>query len=282
MQSVVLGTTQWGLAYGFTNFNGRLSDRALGEVVERAWALGVRKLDTSPSYGDAQKRIRSAAPLFGVQTKVMAARGNPTHMVAALESSLAELGRESVRAVLVHDWYAVSPERRIEVARTVESLRVMGLAETVGVSVYGAAEILDALESFKQLDLVQVPLSVLDQRLVGSLLLERARDKGTVIQARSVLLQGVALASESDPTFGNHPDVVRLRATGDPIAACMSFIAVQEWVDEVVIGVADPDQIRPIVDALRSPSVDIDWSEFASTDEFLVEPRRWTKPIQGQ
>ena len=70
MQSVILGTAQWGLDYGVTNTAGRLSDEAVREVADSAWALGIRTLDTAPAYGDAEERIPSLGHGFAVQTKV--------------------------------------------------------------------------------------------------------------------------------------------------------------------------------------------------------------------
>ena len=84
-----------------------------------------------------------------------------------------------------------------------EGLRDEGLVASVGVSGYGEEDIDTALASFERLDVVQVPVSVLDQRLDGSPGIAEVRSRGGRVQARSVFLQGAALASPDHPALGS-------------------------------------------------------------------------------
>jgi hypothetical protein len=71
-------------------------------------------------------------------------------------------------------------------------------------SAYDEGDLVAALECFSLLDVVQVAVSVLDQRLVGSPALAEVRARGGRVQARSVFLRGVALAPADHPLFGHH------------------------------------------------------------------------------
>ena len=55
---LVLGTAQWGNAYGVTNSVGRLSDEQIGQIVSVARAAGISDIDTARGYGDAEERLR--------------------------------------------------------------------------------------------------------------------------------------------------------------------------------------------------------------------------------
>ena len=78
MQSIVLGTAQWGSDYGVTNAVGRLSDASLAGLASTALELGIVDLDTAPVYGDAEERISPWARSFSITTKVAASGLTPS------------------------------------------------------------------------------------------------------------------------------------------------------------------------------------------------------------
>lgn len=278
MQSVILGTAQWGLDYGVTNAAGRLSDEAVRELAASAWELGIRVLDTAPAYGDAETRIPSTGHGFAVQTKVSVADGSPDSIASSVRSSLRRVNGSALAGVLVHDWSVADSAHRIGVASALEELRSEGVVGSVGVSGYGEADIDSALSAFDRLDVVQVPVSILDQRLTGSPAIADVRSRGGRVQARSVFLQGAALAAPEHPVVGSHPDVARLRSAGHPLELCLGYIASLDWVDEVVVAATRADELVEIMAALARPVRRDDWSALASPDPWLVDPRLWTAP----
>lgn len=280
MQSVILGTAQWGLDYGVTNAAGRLSDEAVHDLADTAWTLGIRMLDTAPAYGDAEVRIRGLAHPFAVQTKVSIADGSASSIEASLAASQTRLGRAGLAAVLVHDWSLAGAEEQSVGAKVLESLRDAGEVGAVGVSGYGRDDVASALAAFGRLDVVQVPVSVLDQRLSGAIELAEVRSRGGRVQARSVFLQGAALATPEHPRLGDHPDVVRLRSAGHPLELCLGYVSSLEWVDEIVMAATGPAELDEIMAALAVPVVVDDWRALASADPWLVDPRQWTAPTR--
>ena len=74
-----------------------------------------------------------------------------------------------------------------------ESLRDRGLVDRIGVSIYDASEI-EGLP-LDRLQLVQLPLSIYDQRLITDGTVGRLKDLGIAVHVRSVLLQGLLLQS---------------------------------------------------------------------------------------
>jgi len=280
MQSVILGTAQWGLDYGATNPGGRLTDESILEIADVARARGIRRLDTAPGYGDAEARIGAVAPGFGVQTKVSASGQPLSHLLSSVESSLASTGRHVLDALLVHDWASLESWAQEPVARAVAGLKEAGLVLAVGVSAYEEADLASAVEAFDSLDLVQVPVSVLDQRLTRSPSLAEVRERGGRIQARSILLQGAAVAGVEHPVFGTHPDVARLRESGSPLSLCLGFVASLHWVDELVLAVTSGFELAQLMGRLEEPVTGVDWPALASSDPWLVDPRQWTAPTR--
>lgn len=278
MQALVLGTAQWGNAYGVTNSQGRLTDSAVAGIAELAMASGISYIDTAGDYGDAEVRLAPWARHFSVTTKV---KGTAAISIRdQLRQSLVRLQVERVRCCLVHDWPSLSDELAIEVVAQLRGLREAGLTEAVGISGYDEADVIRAHRLFGDLDAVQIPVSVLDRRLAGSAGLVQLIDAGVEIQARSVFLQGL-LVGNTDAALGSHPDVQRFHSTCAalglfPAAAALAYIQSLEWVQQVVIGVTSSAELSKIVLARDEP-MEIDLSAFsASLDQTLVDPRQWT------
>lgn len=280
MQSVILGTAQWGLDYGTTNAVGRLPDDAIVTLVSAATVAGIAGVDTAPAYGDAESRVGQLAPHMSVQTKVSAADRDRDQIRASLEVSLRRLSRRSVAGILIHDWSKLEPSERDRAASALEEIREEGLVERVGVSAYSALDLSTALEAFSRLDVVQMPVSVLDQRLEGSPAVAAVRARGGVVQARSVFLQGAALAAPSHTLFGSHPDVVRLREAGDPLDLCLGYVATRPWIDELVLAATSGAELEELMASLSRTSPQLDWTSLASSDARLVDPRLWTAPTR--
>ena len=279
MQTLLLGTAQWGLDYGATNADGRIADPALAALIATATECGITYLDTAAAYGDAEARIAAVAESFEVQTKVSASGLDARGVLHAVESGLDRLSRESVGGVLVHDWPGLDAAGRQAAAEGLQQARSDGLVVRIGVSAYAAADLASALTDFADLDVVQVPASVLDQRMSEEPTVAALRHTGVRVQARSVLLQGVALAAPASP-FAGHPSVRALAQAADdlhvsPLHLCLSYVRTRTWIDEVVIAATTSTELKAIVEAYETPGPEADWDRLASTDLDLIDPRRW-------
>ncbi len=128
--------------------------------------------------------------------------------------------------------------------------------------------------------MVQIPVSALDQRLVGTPAIERLRAAGCRIQARSVFLQGLLLAPPDGHDAGRHPDVSRFheaaaRVGVRPVVAALAFPRGLPWISEVVVGVTSAAELRQVLSAWTASAPELDWRALASSDLDLVDPRRW-------
>ena len=206
---------------------------------------GIHRLDTAPGVRGCRGAHRALAPGFGVQTKV-SARAAARQITSAPPSRRA--CQPWVGPVSMPCWFTTGrlwmPEARRRVAKRARGAAGRGLVAAVGVSGYEEADVASALAAFGTLDVVQVPVSVLDQRLDGSRLLAEVRDRGGRVQARSILLQGAALAGAGASPL-RRPSRCRaapgVRAI--PLALCLGFVASRDWVDEVVLAATSAEEL---------------------------------------
>ena len=278
----MLGTAQWGNPYGLTNSQGRLEDHQIEAIAAVALESGIRFADTASGYGDAEVRLAPWAKQFEVTTKVMGAVS--ISVEDQLAKSLGALELDQVRCCLIHDWPSLTQDQAEAAVKGLERAKARGLVAKIGISGYDEADLNRAIEIFKKVEAVQVPVSILDQRLVGSSAIEQLTVTGTEIQARSIFLQGL-LASRSDSALGNHPDINRFHDSCEelkirPIQVALSFVQGLAWVDQLVVGITSASELAEIVNASQL-NESADWhgvssSVEPSTDLNLIDPRHWT------
>jgi len=273
---LVLGTAQWGTPYGVTNQKGRLSDRQIAEIVVFAHEVGIRFIDTASGYGDAEIRLAPWSKEFEITSKV---HGHaPDEIENEVLAALDRLRLTRLRACLVHDWSTLTEDQSVESLVRLRNLQSRGLIEKIGFSAYDESDLIKGTQSRELIDCIQVPVNVLDQRLLHSPSIKQLKDQGVEVQARSIFLQGL-LAARSMAPLGQHPDVKAFHDACElrnvhPLAASLNFVRGLDWVDQVVIGVTSLDEIKEIAMYWESP-VRVKEVIPSSADLELVDPRLW-------
>lgn len=286
-----LGTVQFGLDYGVSNSAGMTPEAEVARILGLAAGKGVRILDTATGYGNSEEVLGRTLPTqhrFAIVTKTPAQRADETGdaYIARVEESfrrsLSKLGQEELYGVLVHraeDLLSVQGERLMAVLL---ELKQQGLVEKVGVSVYNAAQI-DAVMARHSVELVQLPVSVLDQRLIASGHLVALKRAGVEIHSRSAFLQGLLLMPpENLPAYfspiRDHLSCYRdyLESFGlTPLQAALGFVLGLPELDHVILGVNTAAQLQEVL-AARAVQVDAHaMTQFALTDLAMLDPSRW-------
>lgn len=278
---MLVGTAQWGLPYGITNSQGRLADRIVEDLVADLRLRGLDDLDTAPGYGDAESRIGAFAQGFQIQTKISASGKSSADLESSLQKSLRSLKIGTIHSLLVHDWYQLNDSEKARVANFLEEFKGRGLVRRIGISGYDEKDILSAFLTFDKLDLVQVPVNAIDQRLNASHAVNQLRADGGSVQARSLLLQGLLVKNSCDTGKAQHEALVQFRQLAhrygkSSLEFALDYIKSQDWVDEVIIAPTSVIELDEICDAWNSHTLDgVDWPSLASLDLNLIDPRRW-------
>ncbi|AMR26626.1 hypothetical protein A0257_05580 [Hymenobacter psoromatis] len=246
---LVLGTAQFGLAYGINNTAGQPTPAAVAEVLAAARAAGLTLLDTAAAYGNSEARLGEfdeEIADFQIITKISA--GPPMLVAQHLAESLARLRRTRLYGMLFHAFGPLQAEPAAWAA--LQAARAAGQVARIGVSLYHPHEAEWLLAQGWDIDLVQVPYNVLDQRFAA--VLPRLAARGVEVHVRSAFLQGLLLREPASlpPLFGSLvPKLTRLRAlaagAGVPLpAALLLFAAYAPGVARAVIGVDSAANLR--------------------------------------
>lgn len=285
-----LGTVQFGADYGVANPTGRTAEDEVGAILARAWDAGIDVLDTAPAYGDAEAVLGRRMPPkaeFRVVTKTPSFEGRPDPERSAdvvertLDRSLARLGTSRVYGLLAHDLADVVAPGGDALVRRMQEFKRDGRVEKIGVSVYTGREV-DLVLQAGWADIVQVPVSVLDQRLVESGHLRRLAAAGVEVHARSVFLQGLllmepgslpAFAVSAAPVLASYRSwLCERKAT--LVGGALGFLLGLDLVDVAICGVATLAQLEDLLIAARPfPAQELE--RFALSDDAVLDPRAW-------
>ena len=293
-----IGTVQFGVDYGL---HGK-SAPALADSVallNAAVKQGVDAIDTSSLYGGAESVVgaflrQSSASRenlylvskFGVLSfEGLSASECVRRLDRELESSLSKMGVEYLDAYICHVPSAVRDERIIN---AMTSLRDSGKARKVGFSVYETEEALAAIDTHV-VDFLQIPLSILDQRMSVEGVLDRAAEAGVELHARSAFVQGLALMEEQEvpehlaairPVIARLDRLCRDFGIGRRDFA-MAFVRDYRQISHLVFGVHDLNQLQENIDSFSADIPEDAIREakrlFADVDPCLVMPNKWRK-----
>ncbi len=287
---LVLGTVQFGQAYGVANAGGRVSEAECGKILQTAARLGVKTLDTAPAYGESEIVLGRLAPKAGpfrIITKTPTIRSlaealDPAYGIAAsLEQSLENLGQDRVGGLLVHNLHAFPDEDADKILEELFRLRDAGKTNAIGLSLYDPDE-LGRFGNLSGIDLVQLPINLLDQRFSQSGCIERLKIMGIEVHARSVFLQGLLLMppDRTPEYFDPIRNILRTfhedakKAGLPPLDAALGFVAGQAGIDGMVVGVDTHRQLEEIAGALEKGKID-DVRGYACDSSDMIDPRRW-------
>ena len=213
----------------------------------------------------------------------------PAHgaqVVDHVEASLARLGAGRLHGVLIHHAGDLNKPGGEHLAAALTEIKARGWAEKIGFSAYTAEETRRARDVLAP-DIVQLPLNLLDQRILNNGGLAELAGDGVEIHVRSVFLQGLLMMppEELPPYFqplAGH--LRRLHASLHDLAlspqeAGLALILRNPDISAAVIGAETPGQIHGILSAAeRFARIDADFSEWAVTDEAFIDPSNWPRP----
>ena len=282
-----LGTAQMGMNYGVNNaLHRQPTEEECFLTLEAALEAGISFFDTASVYGNAEEilgRFRLAEK-GAITTKLRAdCEDTAEAVLTELEKSLNRLQTNSIYCYMLH---RSSDMHRKGIMAGMAAAKSRGLAQKIGVSVYEPFEAIEAIVN-PQIDIVQIPCNVLDNRWEKAGVFEKAKAQGKEIQARSVFLQGLLLMDPKDAeakVAGSGVYVEEFQKISKthgftPKEAAFLFILGNENISQVVFGVDNAEQLDEIVEIFgKTDSFDACKDELKLLQQKINLPRKVLSP----
>jgi aryl-alcohol dehydrogenase-like predicted oxidoreductase len=293
--SISLGTVQWGMPYGIANKTGQPSMEEIRKILRMASSIGINTLDTARSYGSSESIIGSATRErdfdFRVITKLspdIYSKNLSTDEILlktkhSIAESMIQLKVDTLDTVLIHRGFHRNVSDGV-IWKLLRSLKESGLIRKIGVSAVNPTEALEALGD-SSIDVMQVPSSLMDRRLMTRNFFEEAANRGIEVHLRSVFLQGVAHlgVSEIPKTLGAlTPEILKITAAAkqlevEPIDLWINH-ALGIKVSKIILGVDNENQlitnIKRIENLIEKP-LSYDYAELSELPDQFLDPSLW-------
>jgi len=285
---ISLGTVQFGQDYGIANSGGKIDKEEALSILQHAAGWDVESIDTAQAYGESEavlgELLQKENFNFKITTKLPSLANFEEGMVEkCIIGSLDRLNIPKVYGYLIHKFENFLQYENLWTE--LQLLKSKKLVERIGFSLYNPSELVFIFEKGIELDIIQVPYSILDRRFEKYF--DELKNKNIEIQVRSVFLQGLPFLKR-DQLPG---DLLKARKQLDGLhkisnqyqipmcALCLNFVLLNKAVHRVLIGVDSlmhlreniqslgrMDQVEEIYDQLEGLSID---------DENILLPYNW-------
>ena len=273
---LALGTVQFGLEYGISNSDGKPPLQEIEAILKLTLESKIDLLDTANSYGEAEHIIGLLnANRFHIVTKFLPESQNGI-FENQFQDSLNKLKTEHVYGLLAH--------RPMDVVNNPEIWDKMILqkgnqkVKKIGFSFESPEEYYAVISRSFYPDIVQVPFNYFDDRF--SDIIKELKSNGCEIHVRSAFLQGLFFANTSQlSNFFNEVKelIIELQKEYKTslAAALLLFILDNKFIDKVVIGIQNREQLQNILDSVViAPKLKI---LDRRINHIILQPSLWPK-----
>ena len=289
MNKLALGTAQFGMSYGIANQHGKIKLENIKDIIKTAREKNIDLVDTAIVYGDSEKIIGKIGILeFKFVTKLpplpkIEVTNISFWVEEQIKLSLKRIGIKSLYGLLIHRAADLVGTKGEKIVNALNNLKSRGLVKKIGVSIYDPSE-LEKLTKQINVDIVQAPLNIIDQRLINSGWLSKLYKADVEVHIRSVFLQGLLLMSEQNRPrkFNRWKNLWKMwhewlndnRITS--LEATLRYALSIKEISKVIVGVDSKNQLEQIVISSDGilPKIPL---ELCTNDVNLLNPSNWNK-----
>jgi aryl-alcohol dehydrogenase-like predicted oxidoreductase len=277
---IVIGGAQFGVDYGISNNLGKMSLYEINSLVNYLSESGFCEFDTSGSYGESEALIGKyfVANANFLNTKVVTKFSLNKHykfgdIEKLLKISLNNLQDKTLFGLLVHCFndYKSYPKLINELLE----LRLHGLIENIGFSIYSIEELDIILMNKLDINIIQIPFSILDRRFESYF--DELAFRNIKIYARSIFLQGLVFLEldHINPKLDcARKYLIFLKNISDKYefsiaSMCFNYVFLNSKIDKLIIGIDNLSHLKNIIQTVA----DFDKSHniFKELEEFKVK-----------
>lgn len=277
---LALGTVQFGMDYGISNKNGKVSFEEIQRILDSAKDFGINTIDTAQGYGNSEEILGNFdLEDFNVITKTihidktLDRLTNFDRFKDSFFESQKKLGYIQLDGLMFHNADDLLSSNGLALWDLLEDFKQKEYVNKIGVSVYRPEELEEILK-LVDIDIVQLPLNIFDQRFIN--ILPELKQKNIEVHTRSTFLQGLLLMNpkEVNPYFEPIRHILE-KLPENKLETALSFVNSIPEVDKIVVGVTNQSELQQIVNAINTKIEPIDFEQFIIKDERYILPQNW-------
>ena len=285
--NLAIGTANFKKIYGVAK-NIVLKENNIKKIIKLIKIKKIRYLDTAFDYGliDELKELNNKNKIK-IITKIKLPTKKKIDFINNLEKivrmKLSRINKKSFEAVLLHninDLKSIYAERFI---KKVKLLKKKKLINKIGVSIYSPNDLKIVFLKLKP-EIVQVPVNILDNRIINSKWFDILKKKKIIIQARSIFLQGLLIKKISLIKKLNFDKKIIMKVVKfdkwckvneiSRLEACLAFIKKIKGINIMTVGIDSQKEILEILNILKRKQK-LNFKDFSTKNLKIIDPRKW-------
>ena len=298
ISKITLGTVQMGLKYGIANQAGKPTAIDSQKVLQFAYDHGINTFDTAPAYGNSEEIVghfvdKNSSRHPNIVTKCFfPTTGDESYeelyqkVKDSVLKSLKDLHLDIIPYFLLHHAEDIIKTDG-KIAKAIIQLKGEGLLNHIGVSI-GKPEDINIFLNYDEFTVIQIPINILDLRLIKMGLLAKLYAKNAIVFARSIFLQGILFMNSHDlPDNLKKAEeyLVKLAEIAKKVnlsIAQLSFCFIRDLkeISSIVMGVDNIVQLKENLGNLNLPPLKESIKNeilgaFEEIDENIIDPSLW-------
>ena len=283
LSKLSIGSAQFGMKYGLNNCEGEVNQSEVNHILDLAIKSGITSIDTARAYGNSEKKLgnylQNSKGQWDVITKI-------SDLNISIENQIIDstnnLGQKPT-TVLAHSydlWVNDIFQDQINEIKEKNSI------EKIGLSLYHNEEIEEVLKNFKNVDVIQLPINILDTRLIKNGIIKRIYENDIEIHARSIFLQGMFFLSQEEikKKFDDVCEAINflkkiIKDQNINLAEySLLFVLNLRYISKVIIGIDSKMQLKENIFTINK-TIDPEIFKTALSlnydNEYILNPSKW-------
>lgn len=276
----IIGSANFTQKYGVDTI--KVNSYEIKKILDTAKKNNIYELDTAEAYLKDKNIFKKIDKKFYFSSKI-----SPNNKWTSLEfcqikieEHLNNLNNNMIQTLLLHDEKILFTKNGKKIFRNLEDLKKKQYFQKIGISIY-STDYLNYIVSNYDLDVVQCPYNVLDQRILNTGWFDKLKSLNIETHVRSIFLQGLLVnkSIHKKKYFKQWQKQISQWFVWlennkiSPIDYCLSDLLNCDF-DKIIIGINSFDGLKKILN-FKKINIKKNFLNLKINDLTLIDPRKW-------
>ena len=246
-----IGTVQFGMDYGISNFSGKTPLNEVKEVFKILQKYKIKTIDTAKVYGDSEKTLGN----FNLDNFKIVSKFMPSNTFGTINyqfnDSLKKLKLDKIYAFIAHKPLTLldDPKQWSDL----NNLKAKGKIKKIGYSINNKIEINKLMDFDLKPDIIQIPYNYFDNRFED--IIKNLKKEGCEIHARSIFLQGLFFSKTKKLNKFFKPISKKIDFLQNNYknlsGELLNYVINNKNIDKIIIGVNNSNQLIQNIESIK-------------------------------